>query len=373
MKCCICEKEFSNGKKDDNGNWYCSEKCYKEALPRCYVCFKKTEKMYCVTNGKNFCSKECQNLGEPINYALQLIIRHRLDCFEHLPISSRIKSILKEYLTEEELFNDAVTIAKEKKIVSESDIATSIALSIYLPSVGQVEDEDKPSLISGGADLKIYGFKLASIKARVKFAECLLNLIFSYEQIRAIAERIVIDYKQVDSKCKLLQDTKIRLRIQRDNLFKDIAKRAGLSDADISKLIPNPVSESTGFSIPVVPPGRCLVPIGGPALTFGSRVATMSLCIPLSTLLTVGGALYYLFDRKNKLISEGMADAQTVYIEKINKLKARFNPLIIKSNANNRKLDNYIKELKNEILQNEFAIAQYNLDITVLSEIIKLN
>ena len=150
--------------------------------------------MYCVSNGNNYCSKECLKFGEPINYALQLIIKHRLDCIEHLPISSRIKKIIRERLSEKELFYDAVTLAKEKRIISESDIATSIALSIFLPSIGQVEDEDKPSLISGCADLKIYGFNLASIKARVKFAESLLNLIFSYEHIRAVAESKIIDY-----------------------------------------------------------------------------------------------------------------------------------------------------------------------------------
>ncbi len=341
MKCCVCKKEFNDGFKSSDGKKYCSEKCLQ--------------------------------YGDSFNYGIRMIIQYRLKCLDYLPISDEGKAILKKHINPEELFNDVVTIGKEKNIVSERDIAISIARGIYLPSVAPVTSESKPGIISSEADLKIYGYKLASIKARVKYTESLLQTIFSYEDINYMAEEKVIDFKQIASKGSKLKALAEKYKEQRDSLFRKLAKKAGSSDSDIATTIGSGYVASDVIKGTIKMPVSYLTNGGKTAIAFNGEAAAMSLSIPIAGLIAVGGMFYYLYNRKNRIIAEGIAEAQAVYAKRIYELKVKFNSWLAKSKTLNQKMDQRILNIKNEIIESEMAIAEYKLDIAMFSEMEKLN
>ncbi|MEG2076031.1 MAG: hypothetical protein RRY34_05965, partial [Victivallaceae bacterium] len=58
--CAVCNKKIS-GKyaMDDDGNTYCSQKCFKKNQPHCEVCDRKLEEFIETADGRKFCSKKC--------------------------------------------------------------------------------------------------------------------------------------------------------------------------------------------------------------------------------------------------------------------------------------------------------------------------
>ena len=341
MRCCVCKKEFENGFKNSDGKKYCSEKCLQ--------------------------------YRESFNYAIQMIIQYRLKCLDYLPISVEGKEILKQHINPEELFNDAVTIGKEKNIVSERDIAISIARGLRLSSVAPITSENKPGMISSEADLKIYGYKLASIKARVKYTESLLQTILSYDDINYMAEERVIDFKQITSKSSKLKALEEKYKGQRDSLFRKLAKKAGSSDSEIATTIGSSYVATDLIKGAIKVPVSYLTNGGKTAIAFNGEAVAMSLSIPIAGLIAAGGILFYLYNRRDRIIAEGIAEAQALYAKRLYELNTKFNFWLTKSKSLNQKMDQRIQIIKNEIIKSEMAIAQYKLDIAMFSEMEELN
>ncbi len=383
MRCCICEKEFTDGLKDSGGNLYCSKECYNKSLPHCYVCNKTIEHFY-EANGKKYCSQECLQYAEPINKAVDTIIKYRMKCLKYLPISDKSRSILKKYINPDELFKDAIAIAQEKNIVSSSDIATSIAMGMKLTTVSTVSNEKEPGITSSATDLKIYGYKLASEKARMQYTESLLNLIFDYENVKNVIDNKIINFMQIDSKNQELRALKEKLKTQRNELFKGFAKKASMSDSDISTVIAgSPVALIENQMIKGVVANatksflasntKAAFPIVEEAVTTAGGAIATSVFLPLAGLLAVGGALSYLFNRKNRIIAEGIAEGQSMYLSKLADVNKAFNECMETIDVENAKMESYIQDLKKEIVKNEIEIAQFKLDISMLNEMKKLD
>ena len=339
---------------------------------KCFVCKKEFDGGFQDASGNKYCSRECLNYKDSFNYGIKVIIEHRLNCMNYLPISNKGKELLTKHINSEELFNDAVTIGKEKGIISERDIALSIARGMVLPSVAPVTSEKKPGVLSSEADLKIYGYKLASIKARVKYTESLLKTLFNYENVVFIANEKTVDFKQITAKRNELKYLETRYREQRNALFRKLAEKAGASNSDIESAIASTVVKQAvkGAAKGAIKLTNAVAGQGGQVVIgLGGVAETLSaLSIPISGLLAVGGVLHYLYNRKNRIIAEGIAEAQALYTKRLSELNNKFNSLMAESNSINQGMDRRIQEINEEIVASEMAIAQYKLDIAMFSE-----
>ena len=361
MKCCICKKDFADGFQDDSGNLYCSEKCFQESLPRCYICHKKMDN-FITFDGNKYCSKECMKYKEPFNYALKIIIEHRLKCLDYLPISAKGKELLQKYIDLEALYMDAVTIGKEKGMVSDRDIANSISCESALIQIGLFHSSNNPGMFSSEADLKIYAFKLVSMKARVEYVESLLKIIFEYENVGYVKSGRIVDYKQIVAKKDNLKRLEEKYREQRNSLFKAMAGKSGVSESEIATILKGSMTASASY----LTKGAHIAGLGGGTLATG-------LSIPLGGLIAAGSLLFYLYNRKNRIIAEGIAEAQALYTQKLDEMHNDIGSWIARSNSKNQEMDNRLRELNEEIVASEIAIAQYKLDIVMFNEVEKLN
>ena len=55
---------------------------------KCFVCKKEFDGGFQDASGNKYCSRECLNYKDSFNYGIKVIIDHRLNCMNYLPISN---------------------------------------------------------------------------------------------------------------------------------------------------------------------------------------------------------------------------------------------------------------------------------------------